>query len=279
MLYINLIMLKKKLIIATIVFLCSIQLGFSQLGFSHEIGIIAGPLAFQSDFGERKDFDTNKGNTGFGIGIVHYLNFSYDSRRNRYTANNYFNDHFKLRTEISYNKTKLNHFGEWVKESRNSENAKKLRGHSGETNNLDLGMQLEFYPLSLRDFQAYSPRFAPFISLGAHYVSFNPEVSTTYVSSGQPNDVGNINNNNNFYSLWSLPGYKDPIFEKSGTTWSIVSSIGTRYKLGDSSDLMINLRWQYYFSDNVDGLNHDYTSNKNNDWLAWLNFGYIHYLD
>jgi hypothetical protein len=26
----------------------------------------------------------------------------------------YFNDHFKLRSELSYNKTDLEHFGEWV---------------------------------------------------------------------------------------------------------------------------------------------------------------------
>jgi hypothetical protein len=32
-------------------------------GFSHEIGIIAGPIAFQSDYGKR-NFKTNAGNTG-----------------------------------------------------------------------------------------------------------------------------------------------------------------------------------------------------------------------
>ena len=40
---------------------------YAQFGFSHEVGVIAGPIAFQSDYGERKDWDTNKGNTGFGI--------------------------------------------------------------------------------------------------------------------------------------------------------------------------------------------------------------------
>jgi hypothetical protein len=33
-------------------------------GFSHEIGIIAGPIAFQSDYGKRNDLKTNAGNTG-----------------------------------------------------------------------------------------------------------------------------------------------------------------------------------------------------------------------
>ena len=76
-------------------------------GFSHEIGVIAGPVAFQSDYGERYDLSTNAGNTGFGIGIIHYLNFSYKAECNCYTPETYFNDHFKLRSELSYNKTEL----------------------------------------------------------------------------------------------------------------------------------------------------------------------------
>ena len=272
-------MFKNKVLITLVITLSAMQLGLAQLGFSHEIGIITGPVAFQSDFGERNNFDTNKGNTGFGIGLVHYINFAYRADCNCYTTDNYFNDHFKLRSEISYNTTKLNHFGEWVKDARTSDNADRLRGHSGKASNFDVGMQLEWFPLSIRSFQSFSPKFAPFVSLGAHFVSFNPSVETTYVSSGTPNDIGNIDANNNFYSLWSQPGFKDPISVDSGSTFSVVGSIGTRYKLNVLADLMIDLRWQYYFSDDVDGLNHDYKSNKNNDWLVWLNFGYIYYLD
>jgi hypothetical protein len=209
--------------------------------------------------------------------LVHYINFAYRADCNCYTTDNYFNDHFKLRTELSYNKTTLNHFGEWVKDSRNSTNAQKLRGHSGVSNNFDIGMQLEFFPLSIRSFQSFSPKFAPFVSLGAHYVSYNPKVETSYVSTNPflPNDIGNIQDPNNFYEFWE-PG---SISEDSGSTWSVVGSIGTRYKLNVLADLMIDLRWQYYFSDDVDGLNHQLDSNKNNDWLVWLNFGYIYYLD
>ena len=45
---------------------------------------------------------------------------------------------------------------------------------------------------------------------------------------------------------------------------------------------MLDLRWQYFFSDWVDGLRPDprfYSENKANDWLVWLNFGYIYYLN
>jgi hypothetical protein len=41
---------------------------------------------------------------------------------------------------------------------------------------------------------------------------------------------------------------------------------------------MIDLRFQYYFSNWVDGLNPNpeiYKENKANDWLVWFNVGYI----
>ncbi len=262
-------MLKIKLLTSICLFVFISQGVFAQLGFSHELGIISGPVAFQSDFGQRKNIDTNTGNTGYGIGLVHYINFSYRADCNCYTTDTYFNDHFKLRTELSYNKTKLNHFGEWVKDSRTSIEADKLRAHSGEANNFDVGMQLEYFPLSIRSFQAFGYKFAPFVSLGAHFTSFNPKVETSFGDRS-------ITNANNFYSFWQ-PGSIDPT---SGTTWSVVSSIGSRYKLTIVSDFMIDLRWQYYLtSDYVDGLNHQLSSNKANDWLVWFNVGYIYYLD
>lgn len=255
--------------LATIfLFILGINFSYSQLGFSHEIGVITGPVAFQSDFGVRKDFETNAGNTGIGIGIVHYINFAYRADCNCYSADTYFNDHFKLRSEISWNKTTLNHFGKWVDPSRTTAAADKLRAHAGEANNFDIGMQIEYFPKSIRSFQAFSYSFAPFVSLGAHYVSYNPKASTAYGD-------GNIANANNFYPFWE-PGSIDP---SGGDTWSIVSSVGVRYKLTPLSDLMLDLRWQYYFSNWVDGLNHQLDTNKANDWLVWLNFGYIYYLD
>lgn len=246
----------------------SVFSSFAQLGFSNEIGIIAGPVAFQSDFGVRNDFETNSGNTGIGIGLVHYINFAYRADCNCYSTDTYFNDHFKLRSEISWNKTSLDHFGKWVDESRQTEEANQLRAHSGEAQNWDVGMQIEFFPKSVRAFQNGVYSFAPFVSLGAHFTAYNPSVSTTYGD-------GNINNADNFYSFWE-PG---SVSDESGTIWSIVGSIGTRYKLTVLSDLMIDLRWQYFGNNWIDGLNHQLDFNRANDWLVWLNFGYIYYLD
>ncbi|WP_246139158.1 THC0290_0291 family protein [Gelidibacter salicanalis] len=267
--------LKINQLIFLALFALSSLAGFAQLGFSHEIGIIAGPVAFQSDFGQRYDFDTNSGNTGIGIGLIHYINFSYRADCSCYTTDTYFNDHFKLRSEISWNSTELNHFGEWVKPSRSGPNVEKLRAHSGRATNLDLGMQLEYYPFSIRAFSVQVGSWAPFVSLGAHLTKYYPKVATSYGDQ----DVTNLDN---FYGPWHYPyGRVDNNFVNvhNGTTWSVVGSVGTRYKLSILSDLMVDLRWQYYFRDNIDGLDHQLDSNKANDYLVWLNFGYIYYLD
>ncbi len=275
-------MFKRNLLLIMLVAF-SAQTLKAQLGFSHEIGAITGPVAFQSDYGIRKDFETNAGNTGFGVGIIHYINFAYRADCNCYTKDTYFNDHFKLRNEISYNKTKLDHFGEWVKPERTSVTARGLRAMAGEANVFDLGSQLEFFPYSIRDFAAGGYAFAPFISLGAHYNSFSPKAvpnseleskftaaEYAYLTNADPNAGGYINHR------MFLP---ESTTNEDFSSWSIVWSVGTRYKLTPLSDLMLDLRWQYYFTDFADGLDHDAPSDKFNDWNVWLNFGYIYYLD
>lgn len=240
---------------------------FSQFGFSHEIGVITGPVAFQSDYGQRNNFSTDAGNTGFGIGIIHYLNFCYNSEYNYYTRQTFFNDHFKLRSELSYNQTNLKHFGEWVRSSRNSLVTQQLRGMRGSTSVTNLGMQLEFFPLSIQDFSFEEVSLAPFISFGGQYSFYNPKASSILGALDTP--------------ITTPIKYYGATTNKSGTVWSLVGSLGTRYKLSPLSDIMLDFRMQYYFSNWVDGLSPDptiYKENKANDWLIWLNFGYIYYL-
>ncbi len=225
--------------------------------------------------------DTNAGNTGFGIGIVHYINFSYKADCNCYSTDTYFNDRFKLRSEISYNTTKLNHFGEFADDPRPQ--YEPLRHHSGKASNLDIGMQLEFFPQSIRAFSATRYSFAPFLSLGPHFTSYNPKAYTDYVSPdpNNPTEFGNVFDPGNIFEPWvrNLGAGEYPIKTDGGTTFSVVGSVGTRYKLTILSDLMVDLRWQYFFNNEVDGLDHKLKSDKANDWLVWLNFGYIYYLD
>lgn len=261
-------MLNLKQLLSLICLFAFVQASFSQLGFSHEIGVIAGPVEFRSDFGQRLSEKNNFGNSGYGIGIVHYINFAYRADCNCYSAYTYFNDHFKLRNEISYNKSQLQHYGKWVDPNRTTPEADQLRAHTGVAENFDIGTQIEFFPRSIRDFQGFAYKFAPFISLGVHYTYSTPEVATTYGD-------GDITNISNFYSFWQ----SGSVSAEAISGWSVVTSLGTRYKLSILSDLMLDLRFQYYASDWIDGLNHQLVSNKYNDWLLWLNVGYIYYLD
>jgi hypothetical protein len=58
-------------------FICPIGFSFNANAqfFSHEVGVIAGPVAFQSDYGSGITKYKCR-NTGLGIGIIHYINFS-----------------------------------------------------------------------------------------------------------------------------------------------------------------------------------------------------------
>ena len=112
----------KNLVLGFCLFMI-MQISNAQLGLYHELGVIAGPVQFRSDYGTREDSDTNLGNSGFGIGIIHYLNFTYTDDYNSAFTNTYFNDHFKVRSELSYNTSKLKHYGEWVDPSQTSADA------------------------------------------------------------------------------------------------------------------------------------------------------------
>lgn len=250
-------------------------------GFSHELGVIVGPVALYSDFGHRHDLKTNLGNTGVGIGLVHYLNFSYRANCNCYTSDTYFNDHFKVRNEIDLHKTNLKHYGEWVAPEKTSRMAKQLRAMTGSTTVFEIGTQLEYYPFSIRDFAAGGYKFAPFVSAGIHWVHFSPEVKSS---------IGRLQNApNRFGELEpSTPAkYVGAFQNKNGSTFAAIASVGVRYKLTKMSDLMLDGRWHIYFSDYVDGLNPSSKNNggipvpenKSNDWMFWLNVGYIFYLE
>jgi|SRR5690606_6118185 len=232
----------------------------------HEVGGFVGPVALYSDYGQRNNFDTNIGNTGIGVGLVHYLNFAYGPRNN-------FNQHFMVRNEFNIHSTGLKHYGEWVADHRQSEGAKKLRAMKGSSTIVELGTHLEYYPRDLRDFSANDFKLAPFASFGLHVVFYNPKASSS---------LGPINTPET-----TIPKYINGFKQGMGVTLAAVGTLGTRYKLNDMNDLMLMAKWHYYFSDWVDGLNPrrefnkvvDVPENKSNDWLFWLSIGYVHYLD
>lgn len=231
----------------------------------HEVGVLVGPAAFYSDFGERNDFETNSNNTGIGFGIFYTMNFS-DSDRPRY-----FDEHFKLRAELSYHKTKLNFYGRYVAEDKTSFFSDQLRATEGVSQVIEFGPQLEYYFLNIRDYMFGQQKLSPYVSLGLHYVNFNPQIT----SSISP-------------PLNTHPKYIGSFQQVSGSTASVVGSVGLRFRLNEESDVFLDSRWTYYFSDWVDGLNpslennggaRDVPENRANDWRYWLNVGYVYYLN
>ncbi|HET8886672.1 MAG TPA: glutamate dehydrogenase [Salinimicrobium sp.] len=254
----------KNLFILLIVFFIGITNVLAQ-GFSHEIGVIAGPVAFYSDYGIRNDMETNTGNMGLGVGIVHYISFAYRADCNCYTQDTYFNDHFKIRNELDYHVTNLDHHGIWAESE--GFGGEQLRAMHGKATVTEIGTHLEYFPLSIRDFSAFAYKVAPYVSLGVHYVHYSP---TGYSDLGSLTEPG---------SPAIFPAFEDGIVLDSGNTWAIAGSVGMRYKLSVLSDLLIDARWHWYDSDWVDGLNHDQPQNQANDWMFWINVGYIYYLD
>ncbi|MGG7036753.1 MAG: THC0290_0291 family protein [Flavobacterium sp.] len=229
--------------------------------FTHEIGITAGPISFRSDYGERNNSESTSRNIGYAVGIVHYLNFTDFTNFMWYTREAYFSEHFRVRSEISYCKTSLKHIGKWAEQSI------RLQAMQGSTSVTNLGTQLEFYPFGISDFTNTIGAFSPYIALGAQYSFYDPEIHSS---------LGPLNT-----PISTPPKYMNATSNEAGTVFSVVSDIGTRYKLTEYSDLLLEIRWQYYSSDWVDGLNPDhkkYPENKYNDWNVWLNFGYIFYL-
>lgn len=247
-----------------------ISFGAKSQSLAHEAGIIIGGTALKSDYGQREDNSTNFGNTGFAIGLVHFLNFSYNSRND-----SYFNEHFKVRSEISFSKANLQHFGEWVDNGSTTLTAQQLRGMRGKTSILNLGAQLEFSPLEeIYNFEYQIGSFAPYVSLGAMFSFYNTKAFST---------LGPIGTTLTTPEKYLIPSDGHPngfSTEKKGV-FSIISGVGVHYKLSRMEDLLLETRFQYFNSDWVDGLNPKkeiYTENKYNDWQIWVNVGYIYYL-
>lgn len=259
----------------TLIFTCLIAFNtIAQDKTSHEIGFISGSASFTTDYGERNHFKSNVGgNVGPGFGVVYYLNFTdYRYRWNERT--NYFAEHFRVRGEISYMTADLDHFGEWVKPERQTPEADKLRAHHGKTRLLNIGSQLEFHWVDIVDFGSRripDLKWSPYFSAGVFVDFYDPDIKS---------DLGNWNDPGVLYPKWDIAIDPKAASTRSGTTLSATLGIGTRHKLGEYSDILIESRWQYFFSNYVDGLHSKPDpANKYNDWLLWVHFGYIYYLN
>ena len=231
-----------------------------------ELGIGVGPVSFRGDYGENQDNETNFGNTGFGISLVHYLNFAYGPR-----GNSYFNKHFKLRTQILYQNSNLEHFGTYA--DGTSEGATKLRAMKGEVNSFEIGTGLQWYFKEIREYERNANIFSPYAGLG---------IGGNFSSPSHESTLGPLGSTSTTFETF-LPdpasGEEDPISNDSETSLALNFQAGTQYRLTQNSDLFIELRWHFYSSDFVDGLAPIGDQNKSDDWSAWLSLGYVYYFE
>ena len=262
-------------------FLCcfTIEVAKAQDESSHEIGIISGSASFTTDYGERNNFSSNVGgNVGFGIGVIYYINFT-DYRYIWDQRTNYWSEHFRIRAELSYMSAELDHFGQWKDAIDNrtgelSEGAQKLRAHHGKTYLLNIGAQMEFHWVDIVDFGSRripDLNWAPYISVGAFVDFYDPSINS---------DRGDWRDPDVLFPKWDINIDPKAARITPGITMSATLGVGTRYQIGEYADLLIESRWQYFFSNYVDGLNsRPDPANKYNDWLLWVHVGYVYYLN
>lgn len=241
---------------------------------------MTGSTHFTTDYGERFLFQSNVGgNVGASFGIIHYLTFvDYRYRWNQ--QSNYFVDHFRLRNEISYMSADLDHFGIYVDESQTSIEADKLRAMHGKARTINVGTQLEFHFKNISDFGSRRDphnKLSPFVSLGVLGVFYDPALYSDYGDGNWQADPTLL------YEKWAVPG---AVNDHAGFAFSATASIGTRYKVGEYSDIAFETKWQYYFSNWIDALNateptpgNPDPNNKYNDWNVSLQISYIYYLN
>ena len=221
-----------------------------------EVGVMAGPVFFQGDFGERRDLDNTIKNVGFSATLVYFLSLNVDRSS--------FAENFKVRFDVTGMTVNLQHYGPSASSDTNF--GAKLRAMRSDVKVGSIGTQLEYYPWKTDDYSRST--WSPYIAAGAQYNSYSAEAYSYLGNIGNPNTVPNK----------YVEGFKST----SGSAFSATGSMGVRYRLNDYNYILVEGQLKYYFSDWIEGMNPDkniYKENKNNDFSGTLNIGYIYYFN
>jgi hypothetical protein len=226
----------------------------------HDIGFVVGNTYFRSDYGNRGNLENFYANQGYTLGLLYYLGVE--------TGKDYsWKNYFKLRAEVMYMQSKLQHHAESVAPSDTSNFATQLRAMRGETSVGNIGLQLEFYPLMADDYQR-GVRFTPYGSIGFQLNGYSSKAFST---------LGALGN-----AVTTPTKYLNAFKNESGFATSFSASVGTRYRLANKHALLADVRLLRYNTDWVDGLNPNrkiYTENKANDYQLTIAFGYVYLFD
>ncbi len=255
--------------ITTLLFVIVFVLGSYGQFLNHDIGVSIGSTSLQSDYGERGNFDSEWRNNGFTLAVSHHL--SLYNHTIRWDPNDIIRNHLTIKTEFRYlSNTRLRHFGEWVKESRQSLGANKLRAMEGNLSKTSLSLNLDIHLKPLEEFvHPYTNiKINPYITGGVAYSFYNVDVSS---------ELGEVSPGNDSVLFETFRG--EALRLGDGEALSLQFGLGTKYKITPKLDLFAQFAYQYFFSDEIDGLNADVPQNQNNEWLLNFQFGLILHLN
>lgn len=242
----------------SIVLLATVS-SYAQLDLSSEVGINFGLSSFQTDFGERYDFPSENAMT-FSFGAMYYLKF-FGREYNWRSGSTFFSSHFMLRASFDYiNKKNIRH------EALLHLDKPYFTDMTADIKMYNLGAQLEFYFFDLEDYNLIfgdKKALNPYLSAGVHYSFFDPSVymSGSLISS----DPDNYNyHGGDLFEPWQY----NTVFQDKGSTFGISAGAGLRYTIKEF-DLLLDSRFQYFFSDKVDGFDPSEALNSNGDPAPW----------
>lgn len=265
--------MKKRLSkIIVLIFFFFITISYSQSRFSHEAGLSFGVASLQTDFGESRDFESANAST-FSFGVNYYLKF-FGSQYDWRSGSTYFSQHFKLKAEFEYlSNSNIQHKGQWVK--GNNSVAQSLRAMKGQVQMYNIGTSLEFYFFELEDYTTFNSNkksLNPFLSAGIHYSMYDPNI----LYNDQPLQTEIGSEGQVIYPQLIEKWQEGAIHLESDTTFGLSVGGGLRYSIEDI-DLLIDTRWQHFFTDKIDGLYApDDPGNKYNDTMIIVNVGVVY---
>ena len=141
---------------------------------------------------------------------------------------------------------------------------------TGEIKMYNLGTNLEFYFMELEDYASFYGNeniLNPFLSVGLHFTAYDPDILVNDVSlDGQEEPFTDL------IDKWQ----ENSIFLDPSNTFGVSAGAGLRLGL-EAVDLVLESRWQHFFSDDIDGLNAlNDSGNKRNDTMIMVNIGIVY---
>jgi len=233
----------------------------AQTSFSSEVGVFFGPAMFQTDMGLSTEFAAQNQAT-LAFGLSYYLKF-FGSQYNWRSGSSYFSEHFKLKVELSY----MNNTNVGFEPAGSSE---KLDAMKARIKLYNAGLNFEYYIFELEDYASFyksSGSINPFVTIGVHYSYSQPDILVDEVSlKGQEEPYTQL------IDKWQ----EDAVFLDAENIFSASAGAGVRFGL-EQVDFSLEGRYQYYFSDVVEGLNAiGDPANTSNDSMVFFTAGVIY---